>query len=1098
MDYRVEQAVERIAELAGDMERARCLVIRLYDDIEITDREIKKFERQMNGPKIFFCEYGQENIQEPFMPFMGVLGDYLGELDGQALEQVFEQCGVYSSHREIFRTYLKTGRAERREDMILDEIGFEQRRMEQALFDLTVWCSRQRPFVLILNSFQRAGGPAMRLVRELMETADRHMVHMVILYDALENAASYLREDWEEWLEAAGRWGQLLEFGSFLKRYQKPVREGIRLSGENMEDVIQRLRNLTGMLDLGQAEHYLDVVNRRLNVENSMIPGEYRMQVLVLYVYVMICQGNYPRALSLCQLFGNIGGEQSERHRNYLSALAYMRSGRMGQARECLGRIRLEEDDTGEMWDFRVRMLQTEIRMGGWNRMNFPLADVAVEAEFLRRAERLGFYNHLAYMRIYGSDNDVEGALRFLDDETALPDFGQALAWAKSVGNEVLVDKAYCRNVMIAANSGRYHVSNRYQLRCFEAMRGTDSLELGRVYNGVGFNYTMMREYQTAGNAYAAALQLYCRLGGAAVREAAGTFYYMGLNALAQERFAAALDYFERSMGIMGRLGIYGQRFCDLSQFYSLMALCSMYERNTTSARVYLSRAGQFLEHVDGCVLPRFGSARASVCGDLFLYHYARGLNAMLGRDYQRALDCMEAAEEQIGAARPDQRICGGLYRRDRLELFVRTGRMEEAEAERRRIRREEERDRRLPAGSGDSLIPTALNLAGTPENETVEAVEREIERMVRSWEKECRYREQRNNRRFVSSWIRILSNVDDIGRRDRLELMVGLFERYFSLDGLLIVRFPAEGAGDVFYSDLDCAVGERERQALCRFFEMRQKGFAISRFTGHFGQYREVTELFDEDRLCSIAGIPFFNNNRLECAVFAVIYMRDSNVDGAGNYVIGEEQLDVFEMLFYQLNSVICRSEKDAELRRVQEELRRAATTDQLTGILNREGFYRRLRGLLAHGGRQMGLLYIDLDNFKSCNDRFGHQVGDAVLREIAGVFEAVCGQSGAVVRFGGDEFVICAPNAKKEELEELARRIYGELERREYFLGTLRRHVSGELIDERDGISCSIGIACGRVASVQDVNRLLLRADNMLYEAKKGTKGIYFVSHE
>ena len=131
------------------------------------------------------------------------------------------------------------------------------------------------------------------------------------------------------------------------------------------------------------------------------------------------------------------------------------------------------------------------------------------------------------------------------------------------------------------------------------------------------------------------------------------------------------------------------------------------------------------------------------------------------------------------------------------------------------------------------------------------------------------------------------------------------------------------------------------------------------------------------------------------------------------------------------------------------------------------------------------MGLLYIDLDNFKNCNDRFGHQVGDAVLREIARVFEAVCGQSGAVVRFGGDEFVICAPNAKKEELEELARRIYGELERREYFLGTLRRHVSGELIDGRDGISWSIGIACGRVASVQDVNRLLLRADKRVQKA-------------
>lgn len=200
----------------------------------------------------------------------------------------------------------------------------------------------------------------------------------------------------------------------------------------------------------------------------------------------------------------------------------------MGQARECLRRIRLEEGDQGEMWDFRVRMLRTEICMGGWNRMNFLLSDVPVEGKFLLRAERLGFYNHLAYMRIYGSDNDVEGALRFLDDETALPDFGRALAWAKSVGNEVLVDKAYCRNGMIAANSGYYHMSNRYHLKCFEAMGGTDSLELGRVYNGVGFNYTMLREYQAAGNAFAAALQLYCRLGGAAVPGGGGNFLLYG------------------------------------------------------------------------------------------------------------------------------------------------------------------------------------------------------------------------------------------------------------------------------------------------------------------------------------------------------------------------------------------------------------------------------------------------------------------------------------------------------------------------------------------------------------------------------------------
>lgn len=1097
MDNRVEQAVEHIARLAGEADRAGCLVIRLYDAIEITDREIKKFERQVNGPKIFFCEYGRENIQEPFMPFLGVLGEFLGDLGHEELERVFEQCNVYSCHRDILRSYLRSGRAQRREDLILDEIAFEQRRMEEALFKLVVWCSGQQPFVLILNSFQRASKLTMRLVKGLMESGAGHMVHMVILYDALENAAAYLQDEWEEWLEAAGKFGRLLEFESFSKRCRSTVREGLLLSEENMEDVIRRLYNLVGMLDLYQAEYYLDMADHRLNIENSTISARYRVQVLVLHTYVMICLRNFSRALSLCELFSNMDGCQAQNHRHYLSALAYMHSGRMGQALACLERCRPEGGQRAE-GEFKVRLLEAEIRMGGWDHMNFPMEDVEVEDGFLHKVEQMGFYNHLAYMRIYGRDNSVEGVVRFLRDETALPEYGRALAWAKAVGNQVLVDKAYCRNIMIAACNGRYRVSTCYHFKCYGEMKGEDSLELGRVYNGVGYNYTMLGEYGRARTAFVRALQIYCRLGGPAVREAAGTYYYMGLNALAQEQFGPALEYFERSMRIMGRLGIYGQRFCDLAQFHCLMALCSMYEHSGTNARVYLNRAGQFLEQTNGCVLPRFGSVGASVSGDMFLYHYAMGLNSMGERDYEQALVWMERAERDIGGARPDQRICCAMYRRDRLELFVRTGRMDEAEAERGRIGRDAELKRRRLAEDWDPSVPADMNLEPEPDGSVLRAAEQEIDRQAKGWEKESQYWEQRNDRRFVSNWIRILSNVDDIRKQERLEMIISLFERHFNVDGLMFIRFPARGGGQVYYSDLDNAVGEQEIQAFCSFFEKRQQGFAVSRFTGHFGQYREVTEHFDEDRLCSIAGIPFFNNNRLECAVFAVIYMRDSYIYEIMNYAIGEEKLDIFEMMFYQLNSVICRSEKDAELRRIQEELRQAATTDQLTGILNREGFYRRLRGLLVRGERQMGVLFIDLDNFKNCNDRFGHQVGDAVLREIAGVFEQACGRSEVAVRFGGDEFVICAPNAGKEELEALARKIYGELERREYFLGTLRRYVADEFVNSRDGISCSIGIACGRVATIQDVNRLLLQADNMLYEAKKGTKGIYFVSHE
>lgn len=324
--------------------------------------------------------------------------------------------------------------------------------------------------------------------------------------------------------------------------------------------------------------------------------------------------------------------------------------------------------------------------------------------------------------------------------------------------------------------------------------------------------------------------------------------------------------------------------------------------------------------------------------------------------------------------------------------------------------------------------------------------------------------------------------------------MVMNLFKSYFNIDHVVFLRFQ-EGEGSVYYSDLDAVPGREKLENVQSFFKRRQQGFTVSRFNGHLSQYRQVTGLFDEDRLCSAVGIPVFSNNRLECAMIAVIYTQDNCYREEVSCVIGEEELDSIGMMFYQLNSVICRCEKAEELRRIQEELRQAATTDQLTGILNREGFYRKLRSLLAGDRRKMGVLFIDLDNFKNCNDRYGHQVGDMVLREVACVFAGVCGEGQFAVRFGGDEFVLCILNAEEEQLEALANRIYGELARRGYFLPTIKRMVPGYRPDLRDNISCSIGIACGEVATVQEVNALLLCADQLLYEAKKGSKGVYFI---
>ncbi|MEP2373791.1 GGDEF domain-containing protein [Ilumatobacter sp.] len=103
------------------------------------------------------------------------------------------------------------------------------------------------------------------------------------------------------------------------------------------------------------------------------------------------------------------------------------------------------------------------------------------------------------------------------------------------------------------------------------------------------------------------------------------------------------------------------------------------------------------------------------------------------------------------------------------------------------------------------------------------------------------------------------------------------------------------------------------------------------------------------------------------------------------------------------------------------QDALRLAATTDELTGLDNR----RQLLAWLETERRCGSLLYVDVDDFKSVNDRFGHVVGDTVLVEIARRLQSLCRTEDRIGRIGGDEFVVVLPGADDRLAGEIAARI-------------------------------------------------------------------------
>lgn len=167
-------------------------------------------------------------------------------------------------------------------------------------------------------------------------------------------------------------------------------------------------------------------------------------------------------------------------------------------------------------------------------------------------------------------------------------------------------------------------------------------------------------------------------------------------------------------------------------------------------------------------------------------------------------------------------------------------------------------------------------------------------------------------------------------------------------------------------------------------------------------------------------------------------------------------------------------------ELERVNNQLHHISETDFLTKIPNRLAFERRLDENIATAKRNnnyLSLLMIDIDNFKDYNDKYGHDIGDNVLQNIAETLQnSLPRKTDLVARFGGEEFVVLLPETEADYAFALAEKIR---------INSLSTSGKNDQFDLENSVSISIGVASLKGDELNATD-LLKHADKALYAAK------------
>ncbi|MGN0143053.1 MAG: tetratricopeptide repeat-containing diguanylate cyclase [Roseburia sp.] len=1077
---------------------------------EFSVKNLESVTRAMEREDIYFAchEFEYAQISGGYEPYLDIICAMFRRYMTGSFDAFLEECDVYELQRPVLRSYFESGECRREESILLDEVEYEQQRMTEAVFSMLIHLAQKCPIVILLNRFQLACRSTMVLTLRLLNQISgggAKNIGIILGVNETQSIPEFLLPVWDLIYEKMDDGSRIYHIGNSGQKKGEQQNQDYLLDYDGGEEN-SKLNNLVELLDFEQAYYVFSSIERRIKFDNLAVRNEVKYRLMLQFANVAVLTRDLAKALELCEDIAALkihGREKECRFEwSYLVATVYMYQGRLPEALKYAaeaGKYARERAD--EFGIFKAQLLEAQIQMSGWYNIFFCAQDVQVADGLLEKLKKYNFKNHLAHVYIYAYDNKPEIVAKAYHSEESLVYFSKGIAIAKKIGNEQLVDTAYRKNIMLASTNGMYEISLLYSVRTYEALRDRESVEGGRIYSGIAYNLCAVGENERAQLYYNRAIELFYRL--KRPEDIAEVQYNMSLNCIMLGQYAKAETYLTQCMKAIEKLHLNSLRVCNLSKLYGLLALVTVLQGNRFNCERYLNNCRQFLNYVLEKEKMENGLGTvhdyAKVDDDLFLYTFSQALLARLEGNEERAFKLYSEAEDYLERAEGNQFFSYALFRTKRMECFKALGKTHLYEKEQQLL--QTYKDSR--SGQYKGLVEDMGRIAPVLEELEQKPCQEEIsmqalDELITNESILLAYKSKKRQLDFISTWQKLI-DVTGVTAKEMVQSVMRAFLNHFNVDCALYVRY-IERKPQILYNNTGVTLSQELLRRLQHAFKQNPSGFVISKISSNYMEHQDVTSIFGEDDVCSMVAIPFFNNARIESFLIAYVLMKDNWHSSVNRYMLDEDDLNLYQLLFREVRYSLNRLDAYDKIYEMNNKLYLSAVTDQLTGIYNREGFYRKLTALMEeieNGSREakLGLMFIDLDNFKHYNDTFGHDVGDLILRRMADIFKGLCEGEGFVCRYGGDEFIIVLYTSERAHLESLAQMVYRRIEEADGFVADISEKLCRPVvIDQAHKISCSIGIVAeADVRNEEEINDMIKHADDLLYSIKTSGKGTY-----